>query len=83
MNQSITEEKLCTEAERIFSDPECGSVWRIKGFVRKDKNQWVEINAARHKTTVNQMEVGQEVIIVIGENLNRSVIEKYLNVTDK
>ena len=83
MNQPVTEEKLCTEAERIFSDPECGSVWRIKGFVRKDKNQWGEINAARHKTTVNQMEVGQEVVIVIGENLNRSVIEKYLNITDK
>ena len=82
MNQPMTEEKLCTAAEQILADPECGSVWRIKGFVKKDENHWVEVNAARHKTTVNPMKTGQEVVIVIGEKLNRSIIERYLDISE-
>ena len=48
---------------------------RAKGFVQ-DENGWVELNATADGLTANAIPKGQEVLIVIGEGLEKERIEE-------
>ena len=63
-----------------MEDTECGDVFRIKGFVKLagKENQWLELNATRKEFSLKSISVGQEVVIVIGENMNEERIREYL-----
>ena len=64
--------------QRIFADPGCGKLARIKGFVPGEtQGQWLEINATPEKVEVRPCHVGQPVIIAIGENLDAERIGSY------
>ena len=63
-------------AERIFSDPVFGCVHRIKGFVETDKGHWLLVNAVPGKIEIEERDRGQNALIVIGENLNRDLIDQ-------
>ncbi|MCR5256461.1 MAG: GTPase (G3E family) [Acetatifactor sp.] len=73
MNLSLSPEEIVELAEKIFRDEEVGHVLRIKGFA-KDGEGWKLINSTRGKNTVESIENGQDVIIVIGENINEEKI---------
>ena len=77
MNQAITKEELIHATQSIFNDPECGKVFRIKGFILEN-DQWVELNATKDQITTETIAKGQEIIIVIGESLNKEKIEEYI-----
>ena len=101
MNVKMTEKELREAAEKILSDPECGHVFRMKGFMRVDggendgnsqrpeksvqseKNgqKWIELNATKNEITIRPLHVGQEVQIVIGENLQEEKIKCYCSHT--
>ena len=72
-----SEEELHETAERILNDPSCGDVFRVKGFLRKEDGQWLELNATRHEICIQPAKLGQEIMIVIGEKLNKEVIDGY------
>ena len=95
MNVKTTEKELREAAEKILSDPECGHVFRMKGFMRVDdgdgisgksvqteKNgkKWIELNATKNEITIRPLHVGQEVLIVIGEDLQEEKIKSYLKI---
>ena len=95
MNVKMTEQELREAAEKILSDPECGHVFRMKGFMRVDdgdgisgksvqteKNgkKWIELNATKNEITIRPLHVGQEVLIVIGEDLQEEKIKSYLKI---
>ena len=95
MNVKMTEKELREAAEKILSDPECGHVFRMKGFMRVDdgdgisgksvqteKNgkKWIELNATKNEITIRPLHVGQEVLIVIGEDLQEEKIKSYLKI---
>lgn len=40
--------------------------------------QWLELNATRKEFSLRPISVGQEVVIVIGENMNEERIRGYL-----
>ena len=61
----------------LFTDPTCGHVLRAKGFVQ-DENGWVELNATADGLTAAGIPNGQEVLIVIGEGLEKEKIEEKL-----
>ena len=61
----------------LFTDAACGRVLRVKGFVR-DAGGWVELNATADGLTAAPIPAGQEVLIVIGEGLDRERIETVL-----
>ena len=61
----------------LFTDPACGHVLRVKGFVR-DAGGWVELNATADGLTAAGIPNGQEVLIVIGEGLEKEKIEETL-----
>lgn len=77
MNQAITKEELIHATQSIFNDSECGKVFRIKGFI-PENDQWIELNAAKDQITTETIAKGQEIIIVIGESLNKEKIEEYI-----
>ena len=77
MNQAITKEELIHATHSIFNDSLCGNVFRIKGFIPED-NQWIELNATKDQLTTKTIAKGQEIIIVIGEALNKEMIEEYI-----
>ena len=54
--------------------PRAVHVLRAKGFVQ-DENGWVELNATADGLTANAIPKGQEVLIVIGEGLEKERIE--------
>lgn len=69
--------QLRTNIPALFTDPACGRVLRVKGFVQ-DESGWVELNATADGLTAAVIPAGQEVLIVIGEGLDKAVIEQHL-----
>lgn len=64
----------CQQLEQNIPALFTGHVLRAKGFVQ-DENGWVELNATADGLTANAIPKGQEVLIVIGEGLEKERIE--------
>lgn len=77
MEMHLSPEQLETCAEEILKDGECGNVFRVKGFTQKG-DAWVEVNATKEQIEVRPLEKGQEIFIVIGENLKEDVIRRHI-----
>ena len=73
LNVQTDERKLKRIVEQLFSSTEAGQVLRVKGFWQQD-GQWMELNATSRSMTVGPVPAGQQVLIVIGEDLSRDVI---------
>ena len=58
----------------LFTDAACGRVLRVKGFV-EDNGQWYELNATAAGLTAAPIPQGQQVLIVIGEGLDKARLE--------
>lgn len=69
-----TEEELKAIAGKLFGDPAYGHVFRVKGFA-KEEDGWHEINATKGCILTQVVPEGQEVLIVIGEDLKKEAIE--------
>lgn len=84
MNVRMSEDELRLAVGRIFMDEACGNVFRIKGFLRvpgadvQKEDTWVQLNATRSEITLSPIQIGQEVLIVIGESLNEQAIQTQL-----
>ena len=78
MNHGLSESEMKHTAEQILKDPACGIVMRVKGFCQESEGAWVELNATHHETLLRKTKAGQEVLIVIGQNLKEERIRQYL-----
>ena len=74
----LTPQQLQTAAQRLFNAPECGQVLRVKGFAPAPAGGWLELNATAAGCTLAPIPQGQEVVIVIGEALDKAAIEANL-----
>ena len=77
MNLPLTKKQILNAATQILGDPSCGHVHRIKGFL-ETPDGWFELNATAAQRQLNPIANGQQIIIVIGEGLNKEKIEAYL-----
>lgn len=77
MNVRIPLEELHKKVEALMRDSACGQIFRIKGFMMIADDSWVELNATHKQITIKPIPKGQEIMIVIGENLVESVIREY------
>ncbi|MBQ5346541.1 MAG: GTP-binding protein [Ruminococcus sp.] len=75
MSLSLTPERLKQASKAIFSAEK--GVRRIKGFCLQN-GQWYEFNSTQSQTTLNPIKSGQDVVIIIGEGLDKEKIKKYL-----
>lgn len=74
----VINRKIKKSTENIFSDASCGNVIRIKGFFSLPNSHYLQLNASRQDFSLKEVKRGQEVLIVIGENLNQAEIQKHL-----
>ena len=79
MEEEITSEALERVVPRLFAGKEYGEVFRIKGFVKNGEGQWMELNATHQEMRTCPIPEGQEVVIVIGEELNEEKIQQYFS----
>lgn len=77
MNNSITLEQLQSAVKKLFLDETAGKIIRIKGFIKNETGEWIEVNATKDETSISKVSQGQDVIIVIGEGLREEVINAY------
>ena len=93
MNLNRTEEELVPAVKKLFGKRGCtddsekennknlndiGRVFRVKGFMKNQSGDWMELNATTQKMTVNPIKEGQEILIVIGEDLKEDKIRECL-----
>lgn len=79
MNQPFEESKITEIAKKILEDDNCGNVFRVKGFVKKEDGGWMKLNATKEQISLEPIEKGQEIIIVIGEQLIQEKVDRYFN----
>ena len=78
MERQMPVEKILAGMKKIFADPSCGAVFRIKGFMQEKNGSWIEVNATRHELKKQPIKEGQEILIVIGEDLKEDKIRECL-----
>ena len=93
MNLNRTEEEMVPAVKKLFGKRGCtddsekennknlndiGRVFRVKGFMKNQSGDWMELNATTQKMTVNPIKEGQEILIVIGEDLKEDKIRECL-----
>ena len=71
----MTEEELRARVNETFSNPECGNVIRVKGFVRTGQDTLMQINATAKEMQIEPTVFAREVLIVTGEGLHREAID--------
>ncbi len=79
MNAEITAEEIQESIRLLMADKTVGDILRIKGFLKNVSGQWFEVNATKQQFSLTPIQEGQEVIIVIGESLNRETVGSYWN----
>lgn len=77
MEARMTPEELQRAAREILEDASCGHVFRVKGFLAAGDG-FLELNATRQGIELKPVERGQEILIVIGEGLQKKAIEGHL-----
>ena len=77
LEQKLSLEQLQDVAKCLFADDACGHVLRVKGFAPTE-NGWMELNATAAGQTLAPIPQGQDVLIVIGEGLQKAAIEERL-----
>ena len=77
MNVHMPEDKLRETAKALLQDTSCGKVFRVKGFMQMEDGTWIELNATKSNIRITPIPQGQDVIIVIGEQLAQDAIESY------
>ena len=79
MNLDKTKEEITEAAEKVLEDRECGKVFRVKGFLKNKEEKWLELNAMHQEIRTALIPEGQEVVIVIGEEMNEAKIRGYFS----
>lgn len=76
MNVRMPLPQLEKIVKKLLDDKTFGNVFRIKGFMMTENDQWIEINANQKTISLKPVSIGQEVIIVIGEGLSEEKINE-------
>ncbi|MDO4308636.1 MAG: GTP-binding protein [Eubacteriales bacterium] len=78
MNVHMPVQELRTRVKKLMEDPDCGNIVRVKGFMAAEDGSWIELNATHQTISIQHIEKGQEIIIVIGEGLAEKKISALL-----
>ncbi|SFO40933.1 GTPase, G3E family [Pseudobutyrivibrio sp. JW11] len=73
----LKKEHLKEKINTLMTDSSFGQILRAKGFFNED-DTWYQFNATKNEFELTPMSVGQQVFIVIGENLNESKIREFM-----
>ena len=76
MHISLPDNMIEKTVNNIMHDEKCGNIARLKGFL-PCSDGWLKINITPEKSEISPVKDGQPVIIVIGRNINRQLIDGY------
>ena len=77
LDMHLDGDAVTAAVKKMLKDPACGHIFRVKGFLRNPDGTWLEINATQQEITRKPIANGQDVLIVIGENLVEDTIRAY------
>ena len=72
----MPEDMLISTVHSLFADSKAGKVIRVKGFVKVDDSRQLQINATDAGIQTTPVTSSRNVIIIIGENLNKEYINE-------
>ena len=78
MHIAIAEDKIKGVTDSIINDSRCGRIFRIKGSLPSKNGKWLKVNATKERTELSEVENGQPVLIVIGDDISKERIDAYL-----
>lgn len=73
LNIPIKLDELLKITDKLINTNKYGNIIRIKGFIKRN-NQYVEINKTKQQTNIENKEYGQQLLIIIGQNLHTNEI---------
>ncbi len=68
--------------EKLMKDSACGRIYRLKGFIPRHDGTYLMINATPKSFRADLTPIGQEVFILIGEDLSEDNIRSYIPIAD-
>ena len=77
MNKKFTKDELQKIIKEVMDDKKCGNIFRVKGFMKISDNSWIQLNATHNEIRIEPIYKGQEVIIIIGEELDKQRLDKH------
>ncbi|SKB89280.1 GTPase, G3E family [Lachnospiraceae bacterium] len=77
MNVIMEEEDFREKIRRLFQDQDAGHVLRVKGYLQTPEEKWYELNITKETEIIKEVESGQAILIVIGEELNKEKVYSY------
>jgi G3E family GTPase len=77
MNVQMPEQALRDAITGILGNPAAGKVYRVKGFTETTDRGFVEVNATAENLSMQPIDKGTSVLVVIGEKLVKPVIDTY------
>ena len=69
---------LKEKIDKLMSDSSFGKIFRAKGFFNED-GKWYQFNATKEDFELTEMPVGQQVFIIIGEEINESKVKEFFS----
>ena len=78
MHIHLPDERIPEILQAMLNDPNCGTIYRIKGALPLKQNCWLSINLTQKKAELQTVSNGQSVLIVIGDQLNRAALDAHL-----
>ena len=78
MHIHLPDERIPEILQAMLNDPNCGTIYRIKGALPLKQNRWLSINLTQKKAELQTVSNGQSVLIVIGDQLNRAALDAHL-----
>ena len=79
LEEHLSGEQLTDIARTFLTDETFGHVVRVKGYVSGDvSGSWIEVNAIQNQVSIRECNVGQEVLIIIGQSLDEEKIGAYV-----
>ena len=76
MNKKFTKDELQKIIKEVMDDKKCGNIFRVKGFMKISDNSWIQLNSTHNEIRIEPIDKGQEVIIIIGEELDKQRLDK-------
>ena len=77
MHVKLTREELEDALKKLLSAADLGTVFRVKGYLPLPEGDWLQINATPAQTILQRVPLGQEILIVIGQDLNEASIRPF------
>lgn len=78
MNKNYNQTRIKKMVNELFNNKKYGEIIRVKGFY-KENDSWYQLNATKNELTIAKIDKGQDVIIIIGRELNTQNINSIIN----